>query len=112
MTTRGKKTVELVELDRQSLRNERASWLNLVNTLLLLWVESEDEDVRQECREHLIWTMQDDAPFAGMTRTYLSEKCPKLANPTVPHQRLVESNRLDCIRELVEERIAQLSHLK
>jgi uncharacterized protein (TIGR02646 family) len=87
LTKRGKKTVELIELNRQSLRNERAAWLNLVNSLLLLWVESEDEKVRQECREHLIWTMQDDAPFAGMTRAYLGQKCAKFANPVVPRQR-------------------------
>jgi hypothetical protein len=98
-------------LNRQSLRNERAAWLNLVNSLLLLWVESEDEKVRQECREHLIWTMQDDAPFAGMTRAYLGQKCAKFANPVVPRQRLEEKKRLERIRELVEERTAKLKHL-
>ena len=110
-TKRGKKTIELVELDRQPLRDERELWLNLVNSLLLLWVESEDEGVRHECREHLIWTMQDDAPFAGMTRAYLGEKCPKLASPAVPHQRLEESDRLRRIRELVKQRTAKLKHL-
>lgn len=110
-TKRGRKTVELVELDRQPLRDERELWLDLVNSLLLLWVESEDGEVRRECREHLIWTMQDDALFAGMTRAYLGEKCPKLANPAAPHQRLEERDRLDRIRGLVEERTAKLKHL-
>jgi hypothetical protein len=67
--------------------------------------------VRKECREHLIWTMQDDAPFAGMARAYLGEKCPKLAKPAVPHQRLEQSDRLERIRELVEQRTAKLQHL-
>jgi len=111
MTKSGKKTVELLELDRPLLRSERESWLNVVCCLLLCWVESNDENLRQECREHLIWTMQDDAPFAGMTRAYLREKCPKLANPTAPHQRLEERNRLEQIRELVEQRTALLEHL-
>jgi 5-methylcytosine-specific restriction endonuclease McrA len=111
ITKRGRKTVELVELDRQPLQDERELWLDLVNSLLLLWVESQDEQVRRECREHLIWTLQDDAPFAGMTRTYLGEKCPKLAHPTAPQQRLEQGDRLDRIRGLVEERTAALRRL-
>lgn len=111
LTKRGKKTVELVELDRQPLRGERESWLSVVHALLLIWVESEDEEVRQECREHLIWGMQDDAPFAGMTRACLGEKCPKLANPAVSHPRLEESDRLERIRVLVEQRTSKLKHL-
>jgi uncharacterized protein (TIGR02646 family) len=111
VTKRGKKTVELVELDRQALRDERKSWLTLVNSLLLLWVESGDEDVREACREHLIWTMQDDAPFAGMARAYPGEKCPKLANPSEPHRRLQEGDRLERIRELVEQHTPKLRHL-
>jgi hypothetical protein len=111
VTKRGKKTVELVELDRQPLRDERESWLILVNLLLLLWLGGEDRDVRQACREHLIWTMQDDAPFAGMVRAYLGEKCPTLANPSVPHQRLEEGDRLERIMKLVEQRIPEFKHL-
>ena len=111
ITKRGRKTVELVELDRQPLLDERELWLDLVNSLLLLWVESQNERVRRECREHLIWTLQDDAPFAGMTRTYLGEKCPKIANPATPHQRLEEGDRFERIRGLVEERTAALRHL-
>jgi uncharacterized protein (TIGR02646 family) len=111
MTKSGRKTIELLELDRPLLRSERESWLNLVRCLLLVQVESEDEKVRQACRGHLIWTMQDDAPFAGMTRAYLMGKCPKLANPTAPHQRQEERNRLEQIRELVEQRASLLEHL-
>lgn len=112
VTKRGKKTVELVELDRLLLRSERESWLNLVGCLLWLWVTAADENVRQTCREHLIWTMQDDAPFAGMTRAYLGQKCPKLANPAAPHPYLAEGNRLEHIRELVEQRTAELQRLE
>ena len=110
-TKRGKKTIELVELDRQPLRDERALWLSLVNSLLLLWAESEDTNVSLACREHLIWTLQNDAPFSGMTRAYLSEKCAKLANPAMPHPRLEESDRLERVRALVEERTAELKQL-
>ena len=112
ITRRGKQTVELVELDRQSLRDERASWLNVVGTLLLLWVESEDEKVRRACREHLIWALQDDAPYSGMARAYLGEKCPKLANPKIPHLRLDECDRRERIRELVEQRTSMLKHFE
>ena len=112
ITKRGKKTVELVKLDRQALRDDRESWLDLVRTLLLLLVESEDERVRRECREHLIWTLQDDAPYTGMTRAYLGEICPKLANSKIPHLRLVEGDRRERIRELVEQRTSMLKHFE
>ena len=112
ITRRGKQTVELVELDRQSLRDDRESWLVLVQILLLLLVETEDEEVRRECREHLIWTLQDDAPYTGMTRAYLGEKCPNLANPEIPHLRLIEGDRRERIRELVEQRTPMLKHLE
>lgn len=111
LTKRGKKTVELVELDRQALRDEREFWLGVVHTLLLLWVESADDKVHQECREHLIWAMQDDAPFAGMTRAFLGEKCPKLKNPAIPHPLLAEDNHRERIRELIENRASQLKEL-
>lgn len=108
LTKRGKKTVELVELDRQPLRNERASWLRVIQILLLLWIESADMEVRRECREHLIWTLQEDAPFAGMTRAYLSQKCPKLATPDVPHPRQAEGDHSEQIRNLIEKYTAKL----
>ena len=111
VSKRGRKTIELADLDRPLLRGERDAWLNLVGCLLVLWVEASEANARQACREHLIWTMQDDAPFAGMTRAYLKEKCPKLANPGTPHQRLEERIRLEQIRELVEQRTASLQHL-
>lgn len=112
ITTRGKKTVELVKLDRQALRDDRASWLGNVQKLLLLLAGSEEEEVRRECREQLIWALQDDAPYTGMTRAYLGEKCPKLANPKIPHLRLAEADRHERIRELVEQRTQRLKHLE
>jgi hypothetical protein len=111
VTKRGKKTVKLVKLDRSPLRKARNSWLTYVDCLLLLCVESSDRELVQECREHLIWTLQDDAPFTGMTRAYLGEKCPKLAKPAVTHPQVEERNRVERIRELVEERTAKLKHL-
>jgi uncharacterized protein (TIGR02646 family) len=111
LTKRGKKTVELVELDRQPLRNERASWLRVIQILLLLWSEGKDIEVRRECREHLIWTLQEDAPFTGMTRAYLCEKCPKLVNPDAPHPRQVEGDHSERIKNLVEKYTAKLMDL-
>lgn len=99
-----------MDLDRPFLRSERESWLNVVCCLLLLWAVGDEENVRQACRAHLIWTMQDDAPFAGMTRAYLGEKCPKLAYPIAPHQRLEEGDRLEQIRKLVEQHTAILQN--
>ena len=67
------------------LEKERGSWLNHVDTLLLLAVQAGDVEIRRESRNCLIWSMQDDAPYAAMARLYLTEICPKLANPQVPH---------------------------
>jgi hypothetical protein len=83
----------------------------MLNSLLLLWVESADHDVCLACRERLIWSMQDDAPFAGMARAYLGEKCPKLAKPAVPHRRMEERNRLERIREMLERQVSKLKRL-
>jgi len=112
LTERGVETVRLVELDRPPLRNERASWLSMVDALLVLCAVAKDERVRQECRGHLIWTMQDDAPYAGMTRAYLRERCPRLANPPVPHRWLPEGDRCDRIRALVEQYPEELGQLE
>jgi uncharacterized protein (TIGR02646 family) len=111
LTKRGKQTVDLVELDRQPLRNERALWLHAIQVLLLLCIESSDMEVRQACREHLIWALQNDAPFAGMTQTYLLQKCPKLANPTTPHPRQAEGDRIERITNLIEKYTAKLQNL-
>jgi uncharacterized protein (TIGR02646 family) len=111
ITKRGRKTVKLVDLDRQPLRNERALWLSLLNSLLLLWAQSADESVRRECREHLIWALQDDAPFAGMTRTYLAEKCPKVAAPSVLHAQLEEHDRLHQMNRLVKRHAEDIRQL-
>jgi hypothetical protein len=111
VTERGCKTVELVQLDRQPLRSERASWLTCVDALLLLWVQTADQEVRRECRQHLVWALQDDAPYAGMTRAYLRRKCPRLASPPTRRARLPAGERQGRIRALLEHYGAELAKL-
>ena len=41
----------------------------------------------------------------------MANRCPKLANPAVSHPRLEESNRLERVRELVEQHTPKLTHL-
>ena len=82
-TDRGEKTVSLVGLDRPALEEQRQMWLLTIDCLLLLVLRA--EDARVDARRLLIWAMQPDAPFSSMTRDYLSEKTPILANPPEPH---------------------------
>jgi uncharacterized protein (TIGR02646 family) len=110
LTARGEETVKMLGLDRMPLRNERKSWLNRVDVLLLLAVSAEDA-VKNEVRNHLVWMMQPDAPYTAVTRTYLSSKCPNLANPPQPHTHLSEENRLMRISELVEIYKSQILEL-
>lgn len=112
VSEKGKTTVELLDLDRLFLREERETWLNLINSLLILTVQAAETHVRGESRDHLIWAMQNEAPFAGMTRAYLSAKCPKLAHPAVPHARLEENDRFRRMQALVERFSEELQNLE
>ena len=89
LSDRGKATIQLVCLDRRDLESERGAWLLQIDALLLLAIRAESADIRRESRAYLIWAMQDDAPYAAMTRRYLAEICPKLANPQIPHEHVV-----------------------
>jgi len=107
-TRRGKKTIELIHLNRSSLEGERAKWLLQINTLLLLFLRD------QTCtmaRELLIWAMQPDAPYSAMTYHYLSEKTPKLANPKKPHPHIKVDDPFKRIVELVESNKESLMNL-
>jgi hypothetical protein len=110
LTARGEETIRMLGLDRLPLRNERKSWLNRVDVLLLLAITAENS-IKTEVREHLIWMMQPDAPYTAVTRNYLADKCPNLANPPQPHPHLSEENRLARITELVERNKLQILQL-
>lgn len=92
-TERGKRTIDQIKLDRSELEDARASWLLLIESLLLLALHV--SEAKKQARELLIWAMQDDAPYAAMVRSYLHGCAPKLANPATPHPvvQLDEPNR-------------------
>ena len=99
---RGDETIKLVRLWRRDLERERGFWLLQIDVLLLLAVNGQDPDVRRESRNCLIWAMQDDAPYAAMTRDYLCEVCPALAKPQVPHTTIAGIGVQERIYELVQ----------
>ncbi len=101
-TRRGEETIQLIGLDRSPLEEERSRWLNHINGLLLLCVSSENAEIRREARELLIWSMQDDAPYAAMTRCYLRARAPRLANPTQAHLLVKFDDPINHIRLLVD----------
>lgn len=111
LSPRGLDTIRLLGLARMPLKSERASWLCRIDSLLLLASSSQSAQVRTDSRSHLIWAMQDDAPYSAMTTAYLRTKAPKLANPSVPHPYIAEADRIERIRELIEvhaDEIAQI----
>jgi uncharacterized protein (TIGR02646 family) len=101
LSNRGNETIRLVGLTRHDLEMERGSWLLQIDTLLLVMVFVGDIDVRRESREALIWAMQGEAPYAAMTRQYLTERCPEFANPPVPHPLVVHEDMQQKIAGLV-----------
>ena len=100
-TRRGEETIRLVGLDRSPLEDNRALWLMRINLLLLLLCCA--PEVFEEARELLIWAIQPDAPYAAMTRCYLRQKVPLLANPETPHQTISLSDPVHRIEVLVRQ---------
>jgi hypothetical protein len=107
-TQRGAETIKLVGLNRSPLEDERSQWLVRINALLLLCLMPQ---FQTQARSLLIWSMQDDAPYAAMTRCYLADKAPRLANPQQPHLRIELENPVDRIQCLVEDNAAILQNL-
>jgi len=108
-TRRGQETINLVGLDRSPLEDERAQWLMRINELLLLvcCVPEASADARQL----LIWAMQANAPYAAMTRCYLRQKTPRLANPETPYPPVTLRDPLERIANLVQQYVDQLWEL-
>lgn len=95
---RGRKTIELIKLDRLDLDQKRMYWLNYISCLLLVLLR--ESEVRDQARKLLIWSMQDDAPYAGMIRVFLREKTPNLAIPITPHPMVGVDERIEAMRSL------------
>ena len=112
LSQRGDETIRLVALDRSPLLYERAAWLLHVNTLLLLACRADKEEIRKETREHLIWTMQEDAPYSAMTKAYLAAKAPRLAHPDSPHSQVDGTDRMNGIESLVKRYSADIKNLQ
>ncbi len=105
-TERGQKTIGHIKLDRVDLSQARAWWLLNIEILLLLVLYL--PKVKTEARELLLWAMQPDAPYTAMTRAYLRNIVPKLANPATPHPIINPAHPLEHITRLVERHRAQL----
>jgi 5-methylcytosine-specific restriction endonuclease McrA len=103
LSDEGDETIRLVGLWRYDLEKERGSWLLNIDILLLLITNSQDAEVRSASRECLIWAMQDNAPYAAMTRQYLKNLCPNFANPKQPHPLIGGEN----IRQKIALLVAQ-----
>ncbi len=108
-TDRGQKTIKQIKLYRPDLTKERTQWLISINYLLLLVLFV--PEVKNEARELLIWTMQPDAPYAAMARSYLRQKTPKLANPETPHPTIEPNNQFKHIADLMKQYSKQLQQL-
>ncbi len=111
LSRRGRETIRLVGLDRQPLNGARAIWLTFVDALLLLAVLSQVPAVRQEARNLLIWSMQDDAPFSAMVLAYLKTRTPRLAVPVTPHLRVLEADQVERIRQLVRAHADEINQI-
>jgi hypothetical protein len=108
-THRGEETIKLVGLNRSPLEDERALWLMKINLLLLLLCCVPEASA--EARELLIWAMQADAPYAAMTRCYLRQKTPRLADPEIHHAPVTLRDPQQRIVGLVEQCADQLQEL-
>jgi len=108
---RGRETIRLLGLDRSPLSRERASWLVKVGALLLLASCAKEPRVQSEARRLLIWCLQVEAPFCAMTRAFLADEAPKLANPRQPHPRVAEQDGLNRVAELVAEHREEIRQL-
>jgi len=96
-TTRGQKTIEQIKLNRIKLEQERARWLINVGHVLLLAIKV------PEARNFLIWAMQSNAPYAGMTRAYLNKFAYNLANPKFPHPIIKIEDYASYLSNLLQE---------
>lgn len=105
-THRGEETIKLVGLNRSPLEDERALWLVKINLLLLLLCCVPEASA--EARELLIWAMQADAPYTAMTRCYLRQKTPRLADPEIHHAPVTLHDPQQRTVGLVEQYAGQL----
>lgn len=108
-TERGKQTIELLGLKRQDLEEERSRWLDGIRQLLLLAIIPEFQQAARNC---LVWAMQPESPYTAMTRDYLLEKTPRLANPTQPHAHVDLPNGVERIKHLIDENMDALRDLE
>ncbi len=107
-TERGGETIRLVALGRSALEEERSRWQMRLNFLLLLMLVPQ---TASQARTLLIWAMQNEAPYAAMTRCYLRTKAPLLAGPQYPHSPLRMSDALAHIERLVNDNADSLREM-
>ena len=110
ISNRGQKTIKQLRLrERIDLLDERGKWLNYIRSLLVILVHV--PEAAHSARSLLIWSMQDNAPYAAMTRSYLRGKVPRLANPGKPHQTMTLDEPIRLISELIESNTIRLQNI-
>ncbi len=111
LSSRGTETIKRLRLRREALNSYRTAWLAVVGVLLLAALDG-SLATRTAARRYLIWSMQDEAPFAAMVREFIGEMAPAFAKPAVPHPHIAGEGLVEDILRLVKRRepdIAQLS---
>jgi uncharacterized protein (TIGR02646 family) len=111
LTFRGWRSIQMLDLQRSPLIRERSSWLTRIDSLLLLATLAVDEGVKVQARRLLIWSMQVDAPYSAMTTQHLVRRCPKLAQPVVPHPHIEEDDAPAKMRALVQQHRALIAEI-
>ena len=104
---RGTETIRITKLSRDALNKKREEWLVIIRLVLQL---TAFEETLQQARNFLIWAMQDDAPYAAMTRCYLAERTPILASSLHPIVTFEDVNaEIEALVELDRDRLRNLA---
>jgi len=64
-----------------------------------------------EARRLLVWSLPENAPFCAMTRAFLADQAPKLANPAQPHPWVSEADGTKRIAELITAHREEIQRL-
>jgi uncharacterized protein (TIGR02646 family) len=107
ITERGRVTIDMLGLDRSPLEDQRETWLLFINSLILLLM---NESARAEASELLIWSMQPDAPYSAMVKTYIKEHVPQLV-PLSAHVRVRSQGPRQKLREFVKSHAIDIASI-
>lgn len=110
ISSRGEESIAKLGLRRTHLGHQRQAWISIISVLLLLAANCRGR-TRALARTYLIWCMQDEAPYALMSRQFIRSKAPLLANPETPHPRVAQEQLEEEILGLVKKHEKKISAL-